>query len=104
MALKRFEQAIAQPGAVEGNCHRIAHTIGAASLERFKGKVGPAFAAGTAACWSGYYHGVVERALVDVEDEASCPQRRAGDVRRPGPTRRPDVHAVPVRARARATG
>ena len=70
VALKRFEQAIAQPGAVEGNCHRIAHTIGAAALERSKGKVGPAFAAGTAACWSGYYHGVVERALVGVKDEA----------------------------------
>ena len=68
VALKRFEQAIAQPGAVEGNCHRIAHSIGAAALERFKGKVGPAFAAGTAVCWSGYYHGVVERALVGVKD------------------------------------
>jgi cytochrome c553 len=69
VALKRFEQAIAQAGAVEGNCHRIAHAIGAASLGHFKGKVGPAFAAGTAACWSGYYHGVVERALVDVDDD-----------------------------------
>jgi cytochrome c553 len=69
VALQRFEQAIAQPGAVEGNCHRIAHAIGAASLSHFKGKVGPAFAAGTAACWSGYYHGVVERALVDVDDD-----------------------------------
>ena len=68
VALRRFEAAIAQPGAVEGNCHRIAHSIGAAALSRFKGKVGPAFAAGTAACWSGYYHGVVERALVDVDD------------------------------------
>ena len=69
VALSRFEQAIAQPGAVEGNCHRIAHAIGAASLAHFKGNVGPAFAAGTAACWSGYYHGVVERALVDVKDD-----------------------------------
>ena len=69
VALERFEQAIAKPGAVEGNCHRIAHSIGAASLEHFKGKVGPAFAGGTAACWSGYYHGVVERALVNVEDD-----------------------------------
>jgi hypothetical protein len=68
VALERFEQAISKAGAVEGNCHRIAHSIGAASLARFKGKVGPAFAAGTAACWSGYYHGVVERALVNVED------------------------------------
>jgi mono/diheme cytochrome c family protein len=69
VALAQFEQAIAKPGAVEGNCHRIAHAIGAASLARFKGNVAPAFAAGTAACWSGYYHGVVERALVDVKDD-----------------------------------
>jgi mono/diheme cytochrome c family protein len=70
VALARFEQAIAKPGgAVEGNCHRIAHSIGAASLARFKGNVAPAFAAGTAACWSGYYHGVVERALVDVKPD-----------------------------------
>jgi mono/diheme cytochrome c family protein len=68
VALKQFTAAIAKPGAVEGNCHRIAHAIGAASLTRFKGKVGPAFAAGTAVCWSGYYHGVVERALVGVKD------------------------------------
>jgi mono/diheme cytochrome c family protein len=89
VALERFEQAIAKAGAVEGNCHRIAHSIGAASLERFKGKVGPAFAAGTAACWSGYYHGVVERALVDVEDDELPAATRAmcddPDLRR-GPT------------------
>jgi mono/diheme cytochrome c family protein len=69
VALAQFEQAIAKPGAIEGNCHRIAHAIGAASLARFKGNVAPAFAAGTAACWSGYYHGVVERALVDVKPD-----------------------------------
>jgi mono/diheme cytochrome c family protein len=69
VALRQFTAAIAKPGAVEGNCHRIAHAIGAASLARFKGNVGPAFAAGTAVCWSGYYHGVVERALVGVKDK-----------------------------------
>jgi cytochrome c553 len=69
VALAQFEQAIAKPGAIEGNCHRIAHAIGAASLARFKGNVAPAFPAGTAACWSGYYHGVVERALVDVKPD-----------------------------------
>lgn len=69
VALASFERAIGKPGAVEGNCHRIAHTIGAAALERSKGKVGPAFAAGKAVCWSGYYHGVVERALSGVEPD-----------------------------------
>ena len=69
VALARFEKAIATRGAVEGNCHRISHAIGSAGLAHFKGKVGQAFAAGTAACWSGYYHGVVERALIDVESD-----------------------------------
>jgi hypothetical protein len=45
-------------------CHRVAHIIGAASLVRFKGNVARTFAAGWADCFSGYYHGVLERALV----------------------------------------
>ena len=68
VALDRFERAIAKPGPVESDCHRIAHKIGAGALARFKGAVGEAFAAGTAACWSGYYHGVVERGYAGVED------------------------------------
>jgi cytochrome c6 len=49
VALQRFEAAIAKPGPVETDCHRIAHTIGAASLARAEGGVGEAFAAGSAA-------------------------------------------------------
>ena len=45
-------------------CHRVAHVIGAASLVRFEGNVARTFAAGWADCFSGYYHGVLERALV----------------------------------------
>lgn len=45
-------------------CHRVAHIIGAASLARFHGNVAKTFASGWADCWSGYYHGVLERALV----------------------------------------
>ena len=45
-------------------CHRVAHIIGAASLARFHGNVARTFASGWADCWSGYYHGVLERALV----------------------------------------
>jgi mono/diheme cytochrome c family protein len=77
VALARFERAISKPSVVERNCHRIAHSIGAASLARFEGDVGPAFAAGTAACWSGYYHGVVERALAGVDDH-ELPQAARG--------------------------
>ena len=47
----------------DGRCHRIAHTIGAASLARFDGSVARSFAEGSASCWSGFYHGVLERSL-----------------------------------------
>jgi hypothetical protein len=45
-------------------CHRVAHFIGAGALVRLGGNVARALAAGDATCWSGYYHGVLERALV----------------------------------------
>jgi hypothetical protein len=48
---------------VEADCHRIAHTIGAASLQYYDGSVAKALASGRATCWSGYYHGVVERSF-----------------------------------------
>ena len=50
----------------DGKCHRISHTIGAASLARFHGNVARTFAAGSASCWSGFYHGVLERSLSTV--------------------------------------
>ena len=46
VALARFDQMIAASGPVEANCHRIAHTIGSASLARLKENVGQAFAVG----------------------------------------------------------
>jgi hypothetical protein len=49
------------------NCHRIVHAIGAGSLARNKGNVARTFAEGSSICWSGYYHGVLERAFVDVK-------------------------------------
>ena len=45
-------------------CHRVVHLIGAASLARYGGNVTRTLAAGTPTCWSGYYHGVLERSLV----------------------------------------
>jgi hypothetical protein len=51
-------------GGVDLACHRVSHFIGAAALVRFNGNVARALAAGDATCWSGYYHGVLERALV----------------------------------------
>jgi hypothetical protein len=59
-------------GSLTNGCHRIAHVIGAAALARFDQNVGRTFAEGSAVCASGYYHGVLERSLVNVSSrEAS---------------------------------
>ena len=42
----------------------MTHLIGAASLARFGGNVTKTLGAGAPTCWSGYYHGVLERSLV----------------------------------------
>lgn len=47
-------------------CHRVTHTIGAASLARYGGNVTKTLGEGDPTCWSGYYHGVLERSLVKV--------------------------------------
>jgi hypothetical protein len=64
---RAFELAEQQyPGGADPNCHRVAHAIGAAALARNKGDVTRTFAEGSSACWSGYYHGVLERAFIGV--------------------------------------
>jgi hypothetical protein len=55
---------------VKAGCHRIAHTIGAATLARAKGNVGSALADGDSTCWSGFYHGLLERALAPARSSA----------------------------------
>ena len=69
-ALASFDRRRAQPGAAESNCHRIAHSIGSAALARYDGDVGQAFAEGSASCWSGYYHGILERALLGADSDS----------------------------------
>jgi hypothetical protein len=63
VALQTFRERIATDPDVEAGCHRIAHIIGSASLARYEGNVGQAFAAGDSTCWSGYYHGILERSF-----------------------------------------
>jgi hypothetical protein len=48
------------------SCHRVVHAIGSASLARNKGNVARTFAQGSSSCFSGYYHGVLERSLLGV--------------------------------------
>jgi mono/diheme cytochrome c family protein len=66
-ALDRFDQDIKAPGPIERDCHRIAHAIGAGALSHFHGNVGQAFVAGRPSCTSGYYHGILERAFLGVD-------------------------------------
>jgi cytochrome c2 len=51
---------------VRSGCHQIAHTIGHAGYARYHGNAAEALAHGSMTCWSGYYHGVVERAFAGV--------------------------------------
>jgi hypothetical protein len=76
-----FDRMMGTDSAVEGNCHRIVHSIGSASLARYKGNVAKAFAEGSASCWSGYYHGILERAFVaaDPDDLGTISRRLCDD-------------------------
>jgi hypothetical protein len=60
------EEVASERIPADGTCHRIAHTIGAAALARYRGNVARTFAEGSASCWSGYYHGALERSLSQV--------------------------------------
>lgn len=66
LALALFESRIETDATVKRNCHRIVHSIGSASLQRFDGDVARTFALGSPTCISGYYHGILERAFLDV--------------------------------------
>jgi cytochrome c553 len=75
-ALDLFDEKQLEDKAVEGDCHRIAHTIGAASLQHFDGSVARALSQGRSSCWSGYYHGVVEHAFAGTpQDELPTKSR-----------------------------
>lgn len=65
-ALALFDRKILADRAIEAGCHRIVHSIGSASLARYDGNVARAFAEGSSSCWSGYYHGILERAFYGV--------------------------------------
>ncbi len=68
-ALAEFDRRRAADKTVAADCHRIAHTIGSASLARFKGNVAKTYSLGSPSCASGYYHGILERAFVGVDSK-----------------------------------
>ena len=73
VALALLERRIRSPGPIDADCHRITHAIGSGALARFDGDPGAAFAAGGVTCASGYYHGIIERSLLNKPTEAIGP-------------------------------
>jgi hypothetical protein len=62
-------------------CHQISHRIGAAALAANGDRAGAAFVAGDATCASGYYHGVLQHAFLDVDlGDLAAIGRRAGKI------------------------
>ena len=85
-AFRVFDRESASDGPVQADCHRIAHYMGAAALARDDGNVGEAFSQGSSSCWSGYYHGILERAFADVpaEDRSEVARRLCAEIRDQG--------------------
>lgn len=69
VALDLLQRRSGTDDTVAADCHRIAHSMGAAALVRFSDDVGTSFARGSAVCSSGYYHGILERSFAGVEED-----------------------------------
>jgi mono/diheme cytochrome c family protein len=94
VALQDFVQAIGRIPEVKEDCHLISHAIGAGAYVRYRDPGRAFIAAGSLAmtCSSGYYHGVLQRALHGVE--ASQIARVARTVcASPAATSTPFVHS-----------
>jgi cytochrome c553 len=65
-ALARLATSMKTNKQVDSGCHQIAHSIGHAGYAHFHDNAAQALAHGSMTCWSGYYHGVVERAFSGV--------------------------------------
>jgi hypothetical protein len=62
-ALARLASYMRTNPEVNSGCHQIAHEIGHAGYVRYHDNAAQALAHGSMTCWSGYYHGVIERAF-----------------------------------------
>jgi len=50
---------------VRSQCHQLAHIVGRAAADIYS-SVGDAYSHGDSFCWSGYYHGVMEKIVADI--------------------------------------
>jgi cytochrome c553 len=62
-ALSELAQQMRTNQSINAGCHLIAHEIGHAAYLRYHDNASIALANGAMTCWSGYYHGVIERAF-----------------------------------------
>jgi hypothetical protein len=53
---------------VAADCHQITHDLGEDAVDHYD-SLGEALAFEASACWSGYYHGVVETEMSQLDDE-----------------------------------
>ncbi len=68
IAMETIKKEYAKRVDVVSNCHQLSHIIGNTAVDRYKGNIANAFKDGDSFCWSGYYHGVVERAVKDISE------------------------------------
>ncbi len=66
VAMGDLKKQFAHTGEVVSDCHQLAHAIGNTAAELYGGNITKAFLNGDSFCWSGYYHGVVERAVENI--------------------------------------
>jgi len=74
-ALSLVREKLPSDAGVKADCHRIVHTIGSAALAREDGNVAKAFSEGDSTCWSGYYHGILEKAFLGAASTSELAKR-----------------------------
>jgi hypothetical protein len=67
-AVDEIERLSVTDEFVKFDCHQISHNLGEDAIDYYGG-LAQAFRYGGAACWSGYYHGIVETELSLLNDE-----------------------------------
>jgi hypothetical protein len=69
-AMENLKREYASRAEVVSQCHQLSHVVGNTAVDRYGGDIARAFKDGDSFCWSGYYHGVVERAVRDLGESA----------------------------------
>ena len=64
-AFRAMKEDFAKNSYVVAQCHPLTHVIGRVATEKYK-EVNEAFKYGDPFCWSGYYHGVMEKIIEKV--------------------------------------